>query len=307
MVRVFHSGGRYLVWQPQDIYDLRANHRIVGALIGSPNQCCKGVAAEPSPPLALSPEEVVLLAELGAVSVLECNGSAPPAEDVPTFGAAAAAAAGGSSGGGDGGGDTSGGAEAGGGGLVLPKTGFVSIARECSDWREASLPPLTAEALRERHAERRPQVRVFRALWDAGCYLSCGLKFGGDFLAYTDDPMRCHAAAVVTVLPAPPPAGRDASATRPPASPLRAVQLGCLSRMAAGARKLALLAFVPSGADGRVDFRAIDGAHRVVPFEAAALAGWDFGEWRDEARGAGAGAKRKRRGSTGVDLHLKVR
>ena len=66
-------------------------------------------------------------------------------------------------------------------------------------------------------------------------------------------------------------------------------------------------AFVPSGADGRVDFRAIDGAHRVVPFEAAALAGGDFGEWRDEARGAGAGAKRKRRGSTGVDLHLKVR
>lgn len=42
--------------------------------------------------------------------------------------------------------------------------------------------------------------RVFAALHDRGYYLSCGAKFGADFLAYAGDPVLFHAALAVVVV-----------------------------------------------------------------------------------------------------------
>jgi tRNA-splicing endonuclease subunit Sen34 len=71
---------------------------------------------------------------------------------------------------------------------------------------------------------------VFADLWEQGLFVTCGSKFGGNFLVYVADPRTCHAHAVVKVLPA------DAM--------LRPVELASFGRMCTMVKKTPLLALV---------------------------------------------------------------
>ncbi|XP_050532768.1 uncharacterized protein LOC126900834 isoform X2 [Daktulosphaira vitifoliae] len=41
------------------------------------------------------------------------------------------------------------------------------------------------------------RYKVFKDLWTKGFYLTCGIKFGGDFLVYNGDPLTYHAQYIV--------------------------------------------------------------------------------------------------------------
>ena len=43
--------------------------------------------------------------------------------------------------------------------------------------------------------------RIFSDLWEKGYYLTSGIKFGGDLLAYPGDPMRYHSFYIVIIIP----------------------------------------------------------------------------------------------------------
>ena len=45
------------------------------------------------------------------------------------------------------------------------------------------------------------RYRVFLDLWERGYYLTSGVNFGGDFLAYPGDPMRYHSFYIVIIVP----------------------------------------------------------------------------------------------------------
>ena len=44
------------------------------------------------------------------------------------------------------------------------------------------------------------RYRVFLDLWERGYYLTSGVNFGGDFLAYPGDPMRYHSFYIVIIV-----------------------------------------------------------------------------------------------------------
>lgn len=86
---------------------------------------------------------------------------------------------------------------------------------------------VSASRLRSRGA-------VFADLHDKGYYLSCGAKFGADFLAYAGDPQLFHAALAVVVVEA-----------AECVSPLDVVALG---RLGDSTKKRTVLAFLDGGA-----------------------------------------------------------
>ncbi|KAI5122980.1 hypothetical protein M0805_006858 [Coniferiporia weirii] len=64
----------------------------------------------------------------------------------------------------------------------------LAAAREAGVWSYPSTP------------EERARCGVFRALWEKGYYMGCGIKFGGEFLVYPGDPLRYHSHFVASVL-----------------------------------------------------------------------------------------------------------
>ncbi|RKP07733.1 hypothetical protein THASP1DRAFT_30458 [Thamnocephalis sphaerospora] len=101
---------------------------------------------------------------------------------------------------------------------TLNETAFDTLAsaRSAGVW----LFPRTA-------AERR-RLRVYHDLWRRGWWLGSGLKFGGDYLAYTDDPRQCHSTYVVSVCA--------------PSDQLTFTQLVGLGRLGTAVRKARLVA-----------------------------------------------------------------
>lgn len=206
-LRVFLSGGRFLVWEPRHIHALRCQHRIVGCLVGAlPSS--KRQAAQLGPPLSLSFEEVLLAAEEGFVEVVDCaslcdeSASSTAAPAAPVTPASA------------------------------PPTAFRTIPTECAEWRAAPLPALTLELLRTAGTGRQAHARVFRDLWTRGWFVTLGTKFGADYLAYPGDPRHHHAAHTVHVVR--------------PEQPLRPLELVAATRLANDARKSAVLAHCPA-------------------------------------------------------------
>jgi tRNA-splicing endonuclease subunit Sen34 len=47
----------------------------------------------------------------------------------------------------------------------------------------------------------RLKYAVFHDLWLKGYYLTSGLKYGGDYLVYRDDPNKVHSDFIAVVLP----------------------------------------------------------------------------------------------------------
>lgn len=92
--------------------------------------------------------------------------------------------------------------------------------------RATTLPQPTGVSS-ERLADR---AAVFADLHDKGYYLSCGAKFGSDFLAYAGDPQLFHAALAVVVV-----------AAEEQVSPLDVVALG---RLGDSTKKRTVLAYI---------------------------------------------------------------
>ena len=208
-LRVFLSGGRFLVWEPRHIHALRCQHRIVGCLVGAlPSS--KRQAAQLGPPLSLSFEEVLLAAEEGLIEVVDCASSSY--DDSASSTAAPAAPVTPAS---------------------APATAFRTIPTECAEWRAAPLPALTLELLRAAGTGRQAHARVFRDLWARGWFVTLGTKFGADYLAYPGDPRHHHATHTVHVMR--------------PEQPLRPLELVAATRLANDARKSAVLAHCPTG------------------------------------------------------------
>lgn len=81
------------------------------------------------------------------------------------------------------------------------------------------------------------RARVFREMWRLGWTLVDGMKFGADWLAYIDDPLRTHANFAVLFV------------QNPQASCMSLLDLTCLCTVAAKTRKLALAAYVDPATD----------------------------------------------------------
>ncbi|CAN7998699.1 unnamed protein product [Ixodes hexagonus] len=75
---------------------------------------------------------------------------------------------------------------------------FYPVFTECPRTKPADLEHVELE-YPTTHSERL-RCLVFADLWDKGHHLTCGAKFGGDFLLYSDDPLLYHAFAIVVCL-----------------------------------------------------------------------------------------------------------
>ena len=167
-IRVDYLGGRFLVWEPREIYALRVDHRLVGSLVGAISKAAHGRQAhEGGPPLALAYEEALLAAEEGIITVVDFNEPEPVA-DAATGSSDAAAA------------------------------GSSDAAADDAEPPERVVP---LEEIRLLRPERLMYAKVFRDLWTQGHFVTMGARFGGDFLAYAGDPMRVHAHLIVHVIP----------------------------------------------------------------------------------------------------------
>ncbi|KAI9491556.1 tRNA intron endonuclease [Zychaea mexicana] len=128
-VRIKLCGNKPLVFDTQDVKELRCQHRIVGALIGTlprlPQQ-----NAFLGLPLQLLPEELTL--------------------------------------------------------LVTKNIAIIGDSNNGKTWTYLNT---KAELLR---------YKVFEHLWSRQLYVTSGLKFGGDYLAYRGDPMRFHSHYIVS-------------------------------------------------------------------------------------------------------------
>jgi len=264
-IRVFHSGGRYLVWKPQDIHALRVRHRIVGALVGA-LPAHKGQAAEKGAPLSMSFEETLAASEAGIIEVVDNDRADPPSEPQLANPNGAESSEGGNA-------------------AIQMLQGkcasFINLATECTAWLEAPLPILPPSELRLPRPKRKLHALVFSTLWSHGYFLTTGFKFGGDFLCYGEHPMSCHAIAIVHVL-------------TPERPELRRVERSCFGRLATAARKLAILA--STNPDGELHFRALDPLHEIVEYDIVKLRDWDIDHWRRRTAIGPLAVKRDRRG-----------
>jgi tRNA-splicing endonuclease subunit Sen34 len=214
-LRVFLSGGRFLVWEPRHIHALRCQHRIVGCLVGAlPSS--KRQAAQLGPPLSLSFEEVLLAVEEGFVEVVDCTSASASSTAVRVDDESASSTAAPVT------------------PASAPPTAFRTIPTECAEWRAAPLPALTLELLHTAGSGRQAHARVFRDLWTRGWFVTLGTTFGADYLAYPGDPRHHHAAHTVHVAR--------------PEQPLRPLELVAATRLANDARKSAVLAHCPASA-----------------------------------------------------------
>jgi tRNA-splicing endonuclease subunit Sen34 len=264
-IRAFHSGGRYLVWKPKDIHALRVRHRIVGTLVGA-LPAHKGQAVEKGAPLSMSFEETLAASEAGIIEVVDTDSADPPSEPQlvrPDDGESS---------------------EGGNAALQVLEgkcAGFMNLATECTEWLQAPLPVIPPSEWRLARPDRMLHARVFSTLWALGYFLTTGFKFGGDFLCYGEDPMSCHAIAIVHVL-------------TPERPELRRVERSCFGRLATAARKLAIL--VSINADGELRFQALDPLHEIVEYDIVKLRDWDIDNWRRRTAIGPLAVKRDRKG-----------
>lgn len=70
MLQVYLCGGRLLVWEAEAIYRLRAEHRLVGRLLGSPPGRSRQ-SSQCGPPLSLLYEEALLAVEEGFAQLVD--------------------------------------------------------------------------------------------------------------------------------------------------------------------------------------------------------------------------------------------
>eukprot|EP00892_Ulva_mutabilis_P008061 jgi/Ulvmu1/5627/UM023_0166.1 len=187
-VHVQILGGHGLVWDADGVVQLRMEHRVVGSMVGSiaefkQQNSIRGL------PLRLSPMEVTVLLLQGCIKLYgidESNKmkSLPGAVDEGVSSDDESLSEQWT-------------------GLDIPKWKAVLAAKSV-----LSVQDVHAETSRSavkwtfpctQHEQQRHAV--FADLYFKRYFLTDGIKFGGDFLAYEGDPETCHAAFTVLVTP----------------------------------------------------------------------------------------------------------
>lgn len=73
------------------------------------------------------------------------------------------------------------------------------------------------------------KISVFTDLWEKGYYVTCGKKFGGDFLVYAGDPIAFHAIHIIRCI-------------EDPLKPLHTSELVAFGRLGTSVKKKSVLA-----------------------------------------------------------------
>jgi len=191
---MFVQDGWGFVWDADAAMWLQHEHRVLGAPVGG-MASNKQQNLQHGLPVMFSPEEATVLLELGAVEL-----RASPA---PPVASAADAVAG----------PKEQGSYEGWEGGIHPHVVEDGVEVPTGDFR-VEIPAAEAAVRGGRPSTSGPAVwgfpgtpaeahrlLVFRDLHRRGYYMVTGIKFGGDFLVYEEDPSRAHSAFVVTVLP----------------------------------------------------------------------------------------------------------
>ena len=251
--RIYLSGGRFLVWDPRQIFELRCSYRLVGTLVG-PLPGKNRQAADHGPPLSLLFEEALLAVEEGFADVVDGRLPEPECDDAPSGDDAPAGSASASD-------------DAGLAALTADERVFRAIPTRCAELDGRDLPPLPPSRLRLAGAGRLIHAQVFRELWGRGFFVTAGATFGADYLwcarLIRRAPLHCTQAGVSPRLshawPRPPRVylrSRTRSYpgdpiiyhahllvhVRPPGRPLKPLELVAASRMAGSVKKTAVLA-----------------------------------------------------------------
>ncbi|CAO3565108.1 unnamed protein product [Mortierella alpina] len=244
--RIHITGSEALVWNVHDVKRLRQDHRIVGSLAGSlPRSPMQNIFQ--GLPLRLQPEEVFALWSHGLVELVDEPPSylQPPVAWTGSVTAAAGSAA-----------------------VAATETMVETVDKKREDprgnkankgqggpetnttvvhTRSDHLPrysPRTVTSLNDITLGKpgwidppgTPQWQrrvVFMYLWGSlQFYLAPGMKFGGDYLLYRNDPLVCHAALIASV--------KDKD------EPLSLTDLASSARLASTVQKLHLLCSVTS-------------------------------------------------------------
>ncbi|KAG0308738.1 tRNA-splicing endonuclease subunit [Dissophora globulifera] len=190
--RIYLAGHEALVWDVQDIRRLRQEYRIVGSLTGSlPRSPMQNVFQ--GLPLRLLPEEVYALWSSALVDVVVEDDRAylpsplAPSEALQESTAIAVTSA------------------------ARPHDHIHLYTRSSSLPHysmalspETTAMPTGASIPRWDHSiASRQQQRsaIFKHLWATKrFFMASGIKFGGDYLLYRNDPLVCHASLIATVV-----------------------------------------------------------------------------------------------------------
>ncbi|KAG0212724.1 tRNA-splicing endonuclease subunit [Mortierella sp. GBA30] len=200
---VTHTDSESIVEQHAHVKLLRQAHRIVGSLTGSlPRSPMQNIFQ--GLPLRLLPEEVYVLCSNGLVDIVDENRSylQPAAKDMLSSAASGATST-----------------------VSLttrPKDTPATKTRKAIGGSESVVlhtlsdhlpwysPQITAPVSEAGTVVVPSEVQdstmklqrniVFKHLWASlKCYLAPGMKFGGDYLLYRNDPLVCHASLIVSV------------------------------------------------------------------------------------------------------------
>lgn len=210
MIKLINSNRQnktFFVWKAEDIYHLRKDLRIVGALTGV-HPYKSGQIKKRHVPLKLMPEEVKLLLDKGLAEVYHtpnqpsdvtlitkvlekrdqiCNEQVALSKEYRKN-------------------------------EILRKCKDSEIAQKKSEEvkeipKEDTYFQIFTECLWKREklselpiaypytVEEKVRCAVFKDLWEKKFYITCGSKFGGDFLVYAGDPFIFHALYIVVCLP----------------------------------------------------------------------------------------------------------
>jgi len=211
---IFSSPSVYgVVYKVNDIFQLRSTYRVVGHLIGA-------IPAYPSQteftgsPLLLSPEEVTLLLRQNIITILDgdCAPCKPSEEEISKFFKNRKET------------------------MEMQMNEMLEYRKEKAEFFSKNILNASEkdEKMKEQHQKNKTELEgseqicinsvstrkntsstlqwtfpiteeenhryiVFEDLWTKGFYLTNGSKFGGDFLAYSGDPLQYHAHYVIIV------------------------------------------------------------------------------------------------------------
>ncbi|CAH0398733.1 unnamed protein product [Chilo suppressalis] len=274
MIRLFVKNGVAYVWNAEDWYLLRSEHRICGSLIGS-------IASYPRQneflglPMALMSEEAALLVEKGICELCEIPNltKAPSKEekayikeceqrivdeqreglrkrrieqmsqklDIIAAGKKQKLQSKGIT-------DVQLDKEA----LLqeeinkLPKLSpaYLLVHLPTEHFKTSDRKLVSIDVLRPSVEDRDGNFRycVYKDLWDKGHHVTNGLKFGSDFLVYPGDPVRFHATYMVRCI-------------YDKATPFRPANLVAFGRLSVAVNKLAVLAFYNSSE--KIDYQTL--------------------------------------------------
>ncbi|VVC45260.1 tRNA intron endonuclease, catalytic domain-like [Cinara cedri] len=178
LITIYMVDNKGFIWNANDWYSLRTTHRIMGSLVGTiPSENDGDEEEEEGLPSYLLPEEVRLLIEKGICCAVKhpTNYNFEPSMKNETIRS-----------------------------IIENQTidetkenvGNSKVNFTCIKELNSKI----IDPLPELKEAERLKYKVFKDLWSKGFYLTCGIKFGGDFLVYEGDPTIHHASYIVNCI-----------------------------------------------------------------------------------------------------------